>query len=101
MLQVGEQYMELCARQAAGGPPFDQKWERRLQMIEQQCIHMAYEAVDIMFRTAGTSSAKKDAMLGRYWRSLGVIRGHLAHQSDTSALNYGRLHFGQRPMGRI
>jgi 3-hydroxy-9,10-secoandrosta-1,3,5(10)-triene-9,17-dione monooxygenase len=100
-IQVGEQYMDLSRRQAEGGPPFDVAWERRLQMIEQECIHLAYEAVDIMFRTAGTSSARKDAMLGRYWRNIGVIRGHLAHQSDSSAVNYGRLHFGIRPVGRI
>jgi 3-hydroxy-9,10-secoandrosta-1,3,5(10)-triene-9,17-dione monooxygenase len=101
MIQVGEQFMELSRRQAEGGPPFDVTWERRLQMIEQQCIHLAYEAVDIMFRTAGTSSAKADAMLGRYWRNIAVIRGHLAHQSDSAAVNYGRIHFGLPPTGRI
>jgi 3-hydroxy-9,10-secoandrosta-1,3,5(10)-triene-9,17-dione monooxygenase len=101
MIQVGEQYMDLCRSQASGGPPFGAEAERRLQMIEQQCIHLCFEAVDIMFRTAGTSSAKSDAMLGRFWRNIGVIRGHLAHQSDSAALNYGRLRFGERPMGRI
>jgi 3-hydroxy-9,10-secoandrosta-1,3,5(10)-triene-9,17-dione monooxygenase len=97
MIQVGEHYMELCRDRAA----FDAAWERRLQMVEQQCIHLAYEAVDIMFRTAGTSAAHKDAMLGRYWRNIGVIRGHLAHQSDSAAVNFGRAHFGLPTMGRI
>ncbi len=100
-IQVGEQYMELARRQAAGGPPFDAAWERRLHMIEQQCIHLAYEAVDIMIRTAGTSSVKKDAMLGRYWRNIAVIRTHLAHQSDSTAVNYGRMHFGLPVIGRM
>ena len=101
MIQVGEQFMELCRAQAAGGPPFGIDAERRLQMIEQQCIHLAYEAVDIMFRTAGTSAAKADAMLGRYWKNIAVIRGHLAHQSDSAAVNFGRFHFGLAPTGRI
>jgi 3-hydroxy-9,10-secoandrosta-1,3,5(10)-triene-9,17-dione monooxygenase len=96
MIRVGEQYMELSRARA-----FDAAWERRLQMIEQHCIHLAHEAVDIMFRTAGTSSAKKDSMLGRYWRNIGVIRGHLAHQSDTAAINFARAHFGLPTMGRI
>jgi len=100
-IQVGEQYMELCRHQAEGGPPFDAAWDRRLHMIEQQCIHLAYEAVDIMFRTAGTSAARKDAMLGRYWRNIAVIRGHLAHQSDSSRVNFGRAHFGVPVIGRL
>ncbi|HEX4111989.1 MAG TPA: oxidoreductase [Stellaceae bacterium] len=97
MIQVGERYMELSRDRAA----FDAAWERRLQMVEQQAIHLAYEAVDIMFRTAGTSSAKKDAMLGRFWRNIAVIRGHLAHQSDTAAINFARAHFGLPTQGRI
>jgi 3-hydroxy-9,10-secoandrosta-1,3,5(10)-triene-9,17-dione monooxygenase len=100
-IQAGEQYMDLSRRQAEGGPPFDAIWERRLHMIEQQCIHLAYEAVDIMFRTAGTSSAKKDGLLGRYWRNIAVIRGHLAHQSDSTTVNYGRMHFGLPVIGRM
>ncbi|HXE16001.1 MAG TPA: acyl-CoA dehydrogenase family protein [Stellaceae bacterium] len=101
LLQVGQQFMDICAREAAGGEPFSVDEERRLQMIEQQCIHLAYEAVDIMFRTAGSSSAQSDAPLGRFWRNIAVIRTHLAHQSDSAATNYGRVHFGLPPMGRI
>jgi 3-hydroxy-9,10-secoandrosta-1,3,5(10)-triene-9,17-dione monooxygenase len=96
MIRAGEMYMEMSR-----DGTFDAEWERRLHMIEQQAIHLAYEAVDIMFRTAGTSSARKDAMLGRYWRNLGVIRGHLAHQSDTVAINFARGHFGLPTIGRI
>ena len=101
LLRTGEDYMDYARREAEEGIPFDNELERRMQMVEQQCIHLAWEAVDILFRTAGTSSAKKGADLGRHWRNLGVIRGHLAHQSDTSATNYGRVHFGLPPMGRI
>jgi 3-hydroxy-9,10-secoandrosta-1,3,5(10)-triene-9,17-dione monooxygenase len=100
-IRVGEQYMELSQAQAEGGPPFDADWERRLHMVLQQCIHLCYEAVDIMFRTAGTSSAKTDAILGRYWRNIAVIRTHLAHQSDSTAVNYGRFHFGVPVIGRM
>jgi 3-hydroxy-9,10-secoandrosta-1,3,5(10)-triene-9,17-dione monooxygenase len=100
-LRAGEQYMELAQREAAGGPPFDAEWERRLHMVEQHCIHLCYEAVDIMVRTAGTSSVRKDAMLGRYWRNIATIRTHLAHQSDSTAINFGRFHFGLPVIGRM
>jgi 3-hydroxy-9,10-secoandrosta-1,3,5(10)-triene-9,17-dione monooxygenase len=72
---------------------------RRLTLVILQSIHLAHEAVDIIFRTVGTSAARKDSMLGRYWRNIGVLRGHLAHQSDSAAVNYGRAHFGQRTVG--
>jgi 3-hydroxy-9,10-secoandrosta-1,3,5(10)-triene-9,17-dione monooxygenase len=101
MIQAGEQYMDVCAREAAGGPEFSIDIERRLQMIEQQCIHLCHDAVDIMFRTAGTSSAKTDSILGRFWRNIAVIRTHLAHQSDSVAVNFTRFHFGQPVQGRI
>ena len=100
-LRIGEQYMELAQGQADGGEEFGAAWERRLHMALQQCIHLCYEAVDIMVRTAGTSSVRKDAMLGRYWRNIATIRTHLAHQSDSTAVNFGRFHFGLPVIGRM
>lgn len=100
-IRAGEQYMELAQGQADGGPPFDAEWERRLHMVEQQCIHLCHDAVDIMVRTAGTSSVRRDAMLGRYWRNIATIRTHLAHQSDSTAVNFGRFHFGLPVIGRM
>jgi len=38
-------------------------------------------------------------MLGRYWRNISVLRGHLAHQSDTAAINFGRAYFGLDTVG--
>jgi 3-hydroxy-9,10-secoandrosta-1,3,5(10)-triene-9,17-dione monooxygenase len=91
--------MERSALAQKGSGAFDEESERRLLLIEQQCIHLAWEAVDIMFRTAGTSSARRDSMLGRYFRNIAVMRGHLAHQSDSSAIDFGRRHFGLPAVG--
>lgn len=98
LIQAAEQYMD-AARAAYAGQPLDPHTERRLCLVEQQAIHLAWEAVDIMFRTAGTSNAKHTSALGRYWRNISVLRGHLAHQSDTSAINFGRAYFGLQPIG--
>jgi 3-hydroxy-9,10-secoandrosta-1,3,5(10)-triene-9,17-dione monooxygenase len=54
-----------------------------------------------MVRTAGTSSLRRDGMLGRYWRNIAAIRTHLAHQSDSTAINFGRFHFGLPVIGRM
>lgn len=99
LVQIAEEYMERAVAADRGGERFDEDTERRMGLVQLQCVHLAWEAVDIMFRTAGTSNARKDSMLGRYWRNIGVLRGHLAHQSDSSALNFGRTHFGIAPVG--
>jgi 3-hydroxy-9,10-secoandrosta-1,3,5(10)-triene-9,17-dione monooxygenase len=98
LIQVAEQYMEV-AQGIYDGHEADPHAERRMCMVQQQAIHLAWEAVDTMFRTAGTSNAQKTSMLGRYWRNISVLRGHLAHQSDTSAINFGRAYFGLQPIG--
>lgn len=98
LLHVAEQYMQV-GRAIYLGEPVEPHTERRLCLVQQQAIHLAWEAVDIMFRTAGTSSAKKDSMLGRYWRDISVMRGHLAHQSDSAAINFGRAYFGLETSG--
>ncbi len=99
LLQTAADYMEIAERTSATGEPCPEDDARRLTMVILQSIHLAHEAVDIMFRTAGSSASRKDSLLGRYWRNVGVLRGHLAHQSDSAAINYGRVHFGHPPVG--
>jgi 3-hydroxy-9,10-secoandrosta-1,3,5(10)-triene-9,17-dione monooxygenase len=98
LLRIAEQYMEV-ARAIYAGEFIEPHAERSMCLVEQQAIHLAWEAVDIMFRTAGSSCAKKNSMLGRYWRNISVMRGHLAHQSDSSAINFGRAYFGLETVG--
>jgi 3-hydroxy-9,10-secoandrosta-1,3,5(10)-triene-9,17-dione monooxygenase len=98
MLQVAANYMELTQREAAQGVPFDDESGGLLLIVEQQCINMAWEATEMMFRTAGTSAARSDSTLGRYFRNLAVIRTHIAHQYDSAAINFARLHFGPTPL---
>jgi 3-hydroxy-9,10-secoandrosta-1,3,5(10)-triene-9,17-dione monooxygenase len=99
LLQTATTYMEVAEQTAASGEPCSEDDSRRLTMVMLQSIHLAHEAVDIMFRTVGSSASRKDSMLGRYWRNVSVLRGHLAHQSDSAAINYGRVHFGRSPIG--
>jgi len=99
VLQAASDYMAAAQRTAATGDACDEDDARRMGLVILQAIHLAHEAVDIIFRTAGSSASKRDAMIGRYWRNIGVLRGHLAHQSDSAAINYGRTHFGLSPVG--
>lgn len=99
LLQTAASYMEIAERTSTTGESCAEDDARRLTMVMLQSIHLAHEAVDIMFRTAGSSASRKDSLLGRYWRNVGVLRGHLAHQSDSAAINYGRVYFGHSPVG--
>jgi 3-hydroxy-9,10-secoandrosta-1,3,5(10)-triene-9,17-dione monooxygenase len=94
LLQMATDYMEQARLAREEGVPFSDEVERRLLLIEQQCVRMAWEAVELMFRTAGSASAAKSSMLGRYFRNLAVIRTHITLQLTHTSGNFARLHFG-------
>jgi len=102
LLRLGEQYVDLARREFEQGIPFDEEMERRLILVEQQCVRLAWEATELLFRTAGTSaSAKEGAMLGRFFRNLAVIRTHITLQHDRTAVTAARLRFGLSALSRI
>ena len=101
LLKMASDYRECARRDAEEGIPFSDEDDRRFLQIEQQVIRLCWEAVDLMFRTSGTSAAAKTAPLGRYFRNLAVIRTHITMQSDHTAGNTGRLHFGLAPLSRL
>ena len=99
LLRVGADFMEHARQALEAGVPFSDETERRLLMIEQQCVRLAWEAVELMFRTAGSASAGKSSLLGRCFRNMAVIRTHITLQIDHTSFNAGRLHFGSAPLG--
>lgn len=101
LLKMTADYMDLARHHVEAAAPLNDETERRLILIEQQVIRMAWEAVELMFRTSGTSAAAKSSPLGRALRNLAVIRTHVTLQSDHTATNAGRLHFGIAPLSRF
>ena len=101
LLQMASDYVECARREAEEGIPFSEEQDRRFLQIEQQCVRLCWEAVDLMFRTSGTSGAAKTAPLGRYFRNLAVIRTHITTQRDHTAVNSARLHFGLPALSRL
>jgi 3-hydroxy-9,10-secoandrosta-1,3,5(10)-triene-9,17-dione monooxygenase len=61
------------------------------------CVEQAWEATDLMFRTAGTSAARKDSKLARHYRDLAVLRTHAFLQPGRTAVNFARQQFGFAP----
>jgi 3-hydroxy-9,10-secoandrosta-1,3,5(10)-triene-9,17-dione monooxygenase len=101
LLKMTADYMDLARHHVETATPLDDETERRLILIEQQVIRLAWEAVELMFRTSGTSAASKSSPLGRALRNLAVIRTHVTLQHDHTATNAGRLHFGLPPLSRF
>ena len=101
LLHLTANYMDLARQHVESGAPLDEEMERRLILMEQHVIRLAWDAVELMFRTSGTSAAGKASPLGRALRNLAVIRTHVTLQLDHTATNAGRLHFGLPPLSRF
>jgi 3-hydroxy-9,10-secoandrosta-1,3,5(10)-triene-9,17-dione monooxygenase len=101
LVRAGEDYMDYAREEASGGAAFDDERDQRLVLIEQQCIRLAWEAVDLIYRTVGTSDAAKEGkMIGRIFRNMAVINTHPGLQLDRTAIVAARTHFGLLPPAR-
>ncbi len=91
--RVGRDYMEFAEREVRTGEPFSDQLDRQLQLLEQYVTKLAADAVDIMFRTAGTSATRSGARLQRYYRDMAMVRTHRAAQYQSGAEEFGRGYF--------
>jgi 3-hydroxy-9,10-secoandrosta-1,3,5(10)-triene-9,17-dione monooxygenase len=93
VLKVASDYMDFAREDAALGVEFSDERDQQLQVLEQYATKLAGDAVDLMFRTAGTSAAQESSMLQRYFRDMSVINTHIAAQYERGAESLGRVHF--------
>jgi 3-hydroxy-9,10-secoandrosta-1,3,5(10)-triene-9,17-dione monooxygenase len=99
LIRAGEDYMDFARTEAAGGAPFDDEKDLRLLLIEQQAIRLAWDGIELIYRTVGTSDAARDgATIGRIFRNMAVINTHPALQPDRTAINAARARFGLLPL---
>ena len=95
LLQAAEEYLGYCREEAEGGAPFDVTREYRLSLVELSCIDMAWDAIEIIFKEAGTSASVKAAQpVGRYFRNIAAIRTHPIMQIDRVAMKAAKAEFG-------
>ena len=81
------------AQEAAA--PFDDARELSLRLMALQAVRLCWEAVDLIFLSAGTTScARKDKPLSRLFRNFAVLRTHAVLQLDTIDHAAARSHFG-------
>ncbi|RIV82619.1 oxidoreductase [Aurantiacibacter xanthus] len=87
LVRSGEEYMGYARQWKEEGIPFDDVKRMRLNQIAQRCVQMAWEAIDLLFRAAGTSaSAKAGTPMGRFLRNVAVLRTHPVLQSEQGSV---------------
>ena len=73
--------------------------QRRLLLVCQQIVELCAEAVDVVFRTAGTTATRKGEAVERCFRDVNMIRTHVTMQFDRTFENVGQLRLGLPPAG--
>lgn len=93
LIRAMELYTEACRAGQTGGD-FSEETDRRIFAIGQQAARLAWQALETIFTTAGTSVGAADSMLARYYRDAAVQKTHFVQQASRTAVNSARLHFG-------
>ncbi|HWM19644.1 MAG TPA: acyl-CoA dehydrogenase family protein [Ilumatobacteraceae bacterium] len=94
---VARSWTEQSEHSAATGVPVSDESERRLILIEQQVIELCSQAVELVFRTGGSTAARKGERIERYFRDLNMVRTHVTLQYERTWENVGQLRLGMAP----
>jgi 3-hydroxy-9,10-secoandrosta-1,3,5(10)-triene-9,17-dione monooxygenase len=94
MIRGGEVYMEMCHRWAADGTLITAEQNIRLWAMLQQAGLMACDAVELLFKTAGTSVTRKGSRMERYLRDAQMYRVHPSANFENFWAPVGRARLG-------
>ncbi len=94
MIRGCEVYMEMCQRWAADGTPITVEQNLRLWAMMQQAGRMACDAVELLFKNAGTSVTRKGSRMERYFRDVQMYRAHPSALFENFWAPVGRAHLG-------
>jgi 3-hydroxy-9,10-secoandrosta-1,3,5(10)-triene-9,17-dione monooxygenase len=99
LIQVAATWTAQAHAAAEQGIETTDEDQRRLLMICQQIVELCAEAVDIVFRTAGTSATRRGEAVERCFRDVNMIRTHVTMQFDRTFENVGQIRLGLPPAG--
>ncbi|MGZ5896142.1 MAG: hypothetical protein ACXWJ6_07810, partial [Xanthobacteraceae bacterium] len=95
LIRAGQEFVIFAREDTDGVAPFDRAREYRLTLIALQSIELAWQAIELIYRTAGTSASVKHGQpIGRFFRNIAAIRTHPIMQMDRIAMNAAKVHFG-------
>jgi 3-hydroxy-9,10-secoandrosta-1,3,5(10)-triene-9,17-dione monooxygenase len=93
-LSIGRDFAALGKRWAEGGEAPTLKDYTRLAARHFTAIRLCWEAVEMMFRSAGTTVAKKGEALQDYFLALAMQRTQANEFGPMQAIMLARAHFG-------
>jgi 3-hydroxy-9,10-secoandrosta-1,3,5(10)-triene-9,17-dione monooxygenase len=94
LVRAGQEFMTFAREDMEGIATFDRAREYRLTLIALQSIELAWQAIELIYRTAGTSaSVKQGQPIGRAFRNIAAIRTHPIMQADRVAMNAAKANF--------
>lgn len=92
MVRSGEDYMAFAREAMDEGIPFDTGRGLQLTLVAQRCVDLAWQAIDLIYRTAGTTASAKQGMpIGRILRNVAVLRTHPVLQRENTAIQAARM----------
>jgi 3-hydroxy-9,10-secoandrosta-1,3,5(10)-triene-9,17-dione monooxygenase len=96
LIQVAEQWMDLCRTGAETGVQFSRKDDLRLNIIAREALTLAWDAMQgQIFRTAGTGAARNGLRIERVFRDMAMGWGHFGTiVGDWAARELAREHLG-------
>jgi 3-hydroxy-9,10-secoandrosta-1,3,5(10)-triene-9,17-dione monooxygenase len=89
-----QDYMDYCRLDVEEDERFEQAKSQRITMVEQQCCLLAGQAVDILFKSSGSSAAKTGQPMVRHFRDMATLLTHTTLQPERTWEAYARTHFG-------
>jgi 3-hydroxy-9,10-secoandrosta-1,3,5(10)-triene-9,17-dione monooxygenase len=97
LMQVAVMWAAQARDVAERGVEVTDEGQRRLLMVCQQIVELSVKAVDIIFRTAGTSATRKGEPIERCFRDVNMIRTHVTMQFERTWENVGQMRLGLPP----
>lgn len=95
-VHVGELHRQYCADAVERGIPFTMEKDARLYGMCQRAGQLASEAIELLFRSAGSSAAAKGHPMQRYYRDAAMLRGHNSSQYAPTAMKIAQVRMGLR-----
>lgn len=97
LLRCSEYYMELCQAAVVDDTGFPAESLMRIQASTHHAVNLAWEAVELLFRTSGTSEGGRNgSRMQRYYRDISTARTNIGLQWETFATELAQEHFGVR-----
>jgi 3-hydroxy-9,10-secoandrosta-1,3,5(10)-triene-9,17-dione monooxygenase len=100
LIRTAERYMECCRAAAAGGRDSVSVDAARINLITHEVtFELAWEAVEILFRTSGSSEgARNGSRMQRYYRDFSMARTNVSPKTVLADQAFASDYFG---LGKI